>query len=225
MTPELAEKSKSLFCAAGALEETWLEIGRLSESLNSELTKALVGDGKPFATLKPADEGANILDETHWSYQYDFKFFKRGRGRRRAALLSYECRLCWPENYKICRVDGSEIKIPLVVVRGTDDPEYEFSCYGILTSPTERNEEGFEYDICGHLLSQDDEEHWYRCFAVPLFAIGNEADLKRELVDPACQLIKSSLNEDTVELEKRIFANSSALRWKEGKQKQVFLDE
>jgi len=50
MTPEIAEKSKSLFCAARALEETWLEVGRLSEALNSELTKALLGDGKPFAT-------------------------------------------------------------------------------------------------------------------------------------------------------------------------------
>ncbi len=64
MTPELAEKSKSLFFAARALEETWLEVSRLSKALDKELTKALTGDGKPFVTLKQTETAADIPEET-----------------------------------------------------------------------------------------------------------------------------------------------------------------
>ena len=155
---------------------------------------------------------------------YDFRLFKRGQ----KILLSYEFRLCWPQNYKITRSDASEANIPLIVVKLTDDPDHDYGCFYLLNYPTERtDEEDFEYGIFGRLLSQPDanKERWYRAFAVPLFAIANEADLKRELVDPVCQLVKATWSEDAAELEKRAFANSSALRWKEGDQKQVLRDQ
>jgi hypothetical protein len=64
--------------------------------------------------------------------------------RRRTLFLSYEVRLCWPSANRIEYVDGSQAKIPLIIVKANNDREYDFECYAPFESPEELTNDNYE---------------------------------------------------------------------------------
>jgi hypothetical protein len=163
MTAELVKKGEQLFCAALALEETWVEVDRLVEALDDVLTRTLVVENKLYAKLELDGSEAEIPEQTMWSYQYNFKGYKKGPGRPKPNMfLSYEFRLCWPLGKKIEYANGGEAKIPLIIVKLTSDRVQNFECYDVFCSPTERTDsDGYEYQVHNRLIWAAEDEHWF----------------------------------------------------------------
>jgi hypothetical protein len=228
MAAHINEKGLSLFASALALEETWDEVDRLIEALDSKLTSLMTAHGEPFGTLKRSDTKAEIPSNTFWAHQYNFTAFKRGPGRKKPAVsLHFEVRLCWPEKFKIFRSDGSELKIPIIIVKATDGilQNEPFACFDLLISPDEIAA-GY-YDVHKRLLwyAEKTDKWWAAAFVLPLFSIENEDDLMTELVRPVCELAKVSWQDNPDKMEHVFKSAKSIFCWKENDRKQVVLDE
>jgi hypothetical protein len=174
-----------------------------------------------------ANRGANHESRTH---QKERTIILRGFGARgnlgRGKALG-EFRLCWPSVNSIEYVSGGEAKIPLIIVKLTDDRETEFECYDILMSPTERIDDDYkddEYQVHGRLLWGMGDNYWVGVFAVPLFTIENEEDVKRELVSPVHKIL-TSVKQSPEEIESTAFAQTKeAFRWRLMENGHVTLD-
>jgi hypothetical protein len=120
--------------------------------------------------------------------------------------------------------NGGEAKIPLIIVKLTNDPERDFECYDIFYSPTDRD--GYEYQVHNRLIWDVGDEHWYGVFAVPLFAIENEDDVKRELVIPVHKIVAvASVRQSPEEIERSAFAQTKhVFSWRLNENGHVFLD-
>jgi hypothetical protein len=223
ITPELLKKSEQLFLAAHALQVTWTEIVNLKEALDSALTNEL-GGGKTFSTINCEEEGPEGEDRDCWSYEFNFEAYNR-RTQRRAAVLGFEFRLCWPPENHIKRADGSEFKLPLIVVKGTSDPNQGFGCFDILYRPDERRDPAVvDYEVHDRLLWTSTDRYWYFVFAVPLLSIVDKECVKNELVLPCSTIVKAKADADPAALEKLAFASSNhTLRWIEDANKDVVL--
>jgi hypothetical protein len=189
MTPELVKKSAQLFSATLGLEETWVEVERLVEVLDEMLTKALVDEWELCKKLVRDGVHADIPIQTMWSYQYNFEAKKTASSQNRICVVSYEFRLCWPSESRIEYVDGSQAKIPLIIVKANNDRDFDFECYDLFDSPEELTNGNYEYQVCNRLIWDPGDKLWYAAFAVPLFAIENDADVKRELVGPVREIL------------------------------------
>jgi hypothetical protein len=219
-TPELIKKSEQLFLAARALQVTWTEIVNLKEALDSALTNEL-GGGKTFSTINCEEEEPEE-DRDCWSYEFNFEGYKKKQ--KRAALLCFEFRLCWPPENHIKRADGSEFKLPLIIVKGSSDPNQTYGCFDILCRPDERREE-FDYEVHDRLLWDSDDKYWCFAFAVPLLSIIDKECIKNELVLPCSTIVKAKADADTAALEKLAFASSNhTLRWIEDANENVVLN-
>lgn len=233
MTSDAITKGRSLFDALRAIEETWKEVDRLVKCLDTKLTESLVKQGQ-FTLLelrkKKIEKLSKYIDGTS---QHTFRAYKN-RAKRHTVLLSYEFRLAWSLGHEILRSDGSEMKIPLIIAKGTSDPGQEFECYYLFHSPAERaEEEGPTYSVYDRLLYHLERNYSYWAFAVPLFAIATEEDLKREIVTPTQEILKALIENTQLleskmsikKLEEEAFKNTEhVFSWREDEQERLLLD-
>jgi hypothetical protein len=221
---EVMKRSSNLFNSARALEDTWISIERLVQSIDATLTSSLVGKDRQFSAIKSDESGAEIPTHTLWSQQWGFRLFEGRRTQRHSVLIQYEFRLCWPAEYHIIYSGGTDAQIPLIIVKGTS-AEWEPSCYDILTSAEERTgDDAWTYSIVDRLVWNPDESGVSWAFVVPLFSIQSDDDLKRELIQPVQVLASAKPKEDPKSVEAAAFANTQfTLRWHEDAERRILL--
>jgi hypothetical protein len=104
-----------------------------------------------------------------------------------------------------------------MIVKGTNSQsrEYDFECYDIFESPEELINDNYDYQVCNRLIWNPEDPLWYGAFAVPLFAIENDSDVKRELVAPVREILmlykkseKEFSKKSAEEIEQTAFAQT-----------------
>jgi hypothetical protein len=219
MEPAANEQGKNLFHAARAIEETWREVDRLIRTVDRMIGDDIIQEGRELLQVKASD--AEFPEDVTWAHQYNFQIFQRRRGPKSPAVsLGIEFRLSWGKDNKIIGLDDHELELSLIIVKAGNDPKYRGECFDILSSPTERagDEPNFKYRICEQQLLWDSEgtKYVYWAFALPLFALKAETDIRANLVQPICRLVRAQPLDDPKTIGREAFSLATAvLRWKD----------
>jgi hypothetical protein len=191
MMMESVKKGDKLFEAARALRETWSEVDRLVALIDQKLTEQLRETGRyvPMRDEK-SDQDPDDAPDVRWTYQYNFKIRERQRGRPKLAMhLDYEFRVSWDQETSIVRPDGSPLRVPIIVVKGSSAGSIDTGVP--FASPTERGTD-LEYRVIDRLAWFFENSHIYWSYAVQLMPIESDQEVKSDLVTPIQTLLTAT---------------------------------
>lgn len=178
------ENGRKLFRSAENLRRSSLDLDALMESLHEIVMEETFADGA-IEKVKGEDESSGTDWVTH-IYTDNYKIRRTGRGRALLGTITFVVRLCGEEE----PVDGPDWpwldQACLLVCWHKDVDDHWYA------GNFEPSEEAHIRDHRNGLWSwQHDGEDWSYFFALPIFSLRNEADLRRLVVKPFKILFES----------------------------------